>query len=90
MKDRTKIENHINELVSLFQKLIDLGEEASEQWKIGMLFASLPNTYSTLITALEARNESELTWSLAYTKLMDEDQRRKDVEESDENTREKV
>lgn len=90
MKDKTKIEDHINELVSLFQKLSDLGGEASEQWKIGMLFASLPNTYSTLITALEARNGSELTWSLAYTKLMDEDQRRKYAEESDDDTREKV
>lgn len=46
-----------------------------------MLFASLPKKYSTLVTALEARNESELTWSLAFTKLLDEEQRNQNDEE---------
>lgn len=81
MKTGTKLEDHIDELVSLFQKLCDLGEDSTEQWKIGMLFASLPKKYSTLVTALEARNESELTWSLAFTKLLDEEQRNQNDEE---------
>lgn len=81
MKDTSKMEDHINELVSLFQKLSDLGEQATDQWKIGMLFASLPKKYSTLITALEARNESDLTWSLAFTKILDEHQRQTEGDE---------
>lgn len=75
MNPDTKIEDHINEMDGYFQQLCDLGEEASELWKVGMLFASLPKEYTTLITALEARNESEITWSLVYSKLIDEYQR---------------
>lgn len=61
MNPDTKIEDHINQMDGYFQQLRDLGEDASELWKVGMLFASLPKEYATLITALEARNESEIT-----------------------------
>lgn len=75
MKSDSKMEDHINETECYFQQLSDLGEDASDQWKVGMLFASLPKEYLKLITALEARNDACLTWSLAYTKLLDEYQR---------------
>lgn len=74
-KQGDKMEQHVDLLTELFQRLSDLGEESSDSWKIGMLFASLPKDYSTLVTALEARNESDLTWSLVLTKLFDEYQR---------------
>ena len=32
-----------------------------EKWNIAMLFSSLPNSYSNLITALESRREEQLT-----------------------------
>lgn len=88
MKNGDKIEQHIDLMTELFQRLEDLGEEASEMWKIGMLFASLPKSYATLVTALEARNESDLTWSLVQTKLYDEYQRQ--VEDTEFNIDDQV
>lgn len=54
MKESSTMEEHLNEMMNLFQKSNDLGAPADEEWKIGMIFTSLPATYSTLITALEA------------------------------------
>lgn len=80
MKESDNIEKHLNEFTSLFQKLSDLGATADPEWKIGMFFSSLPSSYSTLITALEARKSEELTWSLIHTKVLDESIRRKQDE----------
>lgn len=76
------MENHINQLDSYFQHLSELGDEPDELWKIGLLFASLPKEYATLITALEGRNEKDLTWNMVYSKLMDEHQRQ--IQNADE------
>lgn len=83
MKDDGNMENHINELSSLFQRLLDLGDtQLSDEWKVGFLLASLPQNYSTLVTALEVRPSKDLTWSLVHAKLMDEYQRQKDLSDS--------
>lgn len=84
MKENDDVENHLNEFVSLIQKLTDLGAETDDEWKIGMLFSSLPPSYSTLGTALEARKSDELTWSLIHSKIIDESIRRKRLNEQDE------
>lgn len=91
MNESDNMENHLNNLINLFQKLEDLGDIPNEQWKIGIVFASLPQSYSTLVTALEARNEEDLTWSIVYTKLLDEFQRQNEQEEKHlKTTEEKV
>lgn len=90
MKEKDNIEKHINEFIGLFQKLSDLGATADLEWKIGMFFSSLPSSYSTLITALEARRSDELTWSLVQSKVMDEAIRQKDVVNKEEYNGEKV
>lgn len=82
MKESDKIENHLNEMVGLFQKLEDLGQESDEQWKIGMVFASLPPSYSTLVTALEARKDEDLTWALVQSKIIDEDLRQQEIRQT--------
>lgn len=83
MKDDGNIEEHINELSCLLQRLLDIGDtQLSEQWKVGLLLASLPENYGTLVTALEVRPENYLTWSLVHAKLLDQYQRQKDVEQS--------
>lgn len=63
MQESDNMEDHLNKLSVLFQQLDDLGDESTEQWKIGMVFASLPSSYSTLVTEIEARPESDLKWS---------------------------
>lgn len=77
MEEGGDMQRHINTLVELFQKLLNLGANANDEWKIGMLFASLPSSYSTLVTALKARNQADLTWGLVTSKLLDERRRQK-------------
>lgn len=83
MKDNTTMEDHLNEILNLFQKLSDLGADADEEWKIGMIFTSLPTSYSTLITALEARDQKDLTVSLVQSKLLDEYSRQQEQQNYD-------
>ncbi|XP_018402095.1 PREDICTED: uncharacterized protein LOC108779224 [Cyphomyrmex costatus] len=72
------MEKHICELTDLFQKLVDLSQEQlSEKWTVAMILSSLPRSYDTLVTALEAKPEADLTISLVKSKLIDEYSRRK-------------
>src|SRR5580765_7892186 len=48
---------------------------------IALLLCSLPESYNTLITALETRSENELTIELVKGKLLDEDRRRKNAKD---------
>lgn len=77
MAENGNAETHINEMSNLFQKLVDIGEkEISESWNVAMLLSSLPRTYDTLITALEAREEGDLTFGFVQQKVLGEYQRR--------------
>lgn len=59
--------------------LATLGEVLKDKLIIAMLLSSLSDSYSTLVTALETRSEDELTLQLVKGKLIDEDNKRKDV-----------
>jgi hypothetical protein len=74
--EMTTMEDHINGMSDVFQKLSDIGEELSESWSIAFLLCSLPESYDTIIMTLEARADDELTMSLVETKLVDEWRRR--------------
>lgn len=69
MGDNGDIEAHLAELTNWFQKLSDLGDKLVDSWKIAMILSSLPESYDGLVTALEARNEEDLTLSLVLSKL---------------------
>lgn len=84
LKKGDKIEEHLNELVSMFQKLQNLGAVIDEHWKIGMVLASLPSSYAPLVTALEARNEIDLSFNLIQMKILDEFQRQRENSDDDE------
>lgn len=61
----------INHIQDLFVKLRDIGEETlSKKWNVAMLLSSLPRSYDALITALETRSESDLTFAMAQQKLI--------------------
>ncbi|XP_055306841.1 uncharacterized protein LOC129571100, partial [Sitodiplosis mosellana] len=77
------IENHMSQLISLFQKLENLGAATDEQWKIGMILASLPNIFAPLVTALEAREEQDLPMNLVQMEILDEYQRQQESIDDD-------
>lgn len=58
------MEEHVNKMLTLVEKLTALGEELKDHMIVAMLLSSLPESYSTLITALESRPEAELTLDL--------------------------
>lgn len=54
--DDDNIEDHVNRLNELFQKLFALGEDLKPDFLMSATFlGSLPSSYDSLITALEAR-----------------------------------
>lgn len=76
LNEGENVEQHIAEITDLFQKLVDLGDEIRDGWKVSMLFTSLPTSYDPLITALESRAEEDITFSMAQQKLVAEYKRR--------------
>lgn len=78
MEEGGDMEEHIDQLTGLFQKLVALGEtELSDNWTVAMILSSLPPSYNTLVTALETRPEADLTLSLVQSKLIGEHRQRK-------------
>ncbi|KAK2579077.1 hypothetical protein KPH14_010926 [Odynerus spinipes] len=73
------MEEHINCMQVMVDKLTALGETLNEKMFIAMLLCSLPDSYNTLITALESRSEEDLTLSMIKGKLIDEYNRRKNA-----------
>lgn len=68
------MEAHVSKLAELFEKLNNLQPEKilDDQWLVAILFSSLPEEYETLVTALEARPEEDLTLDMVKGKLIDE------------------
>lgn len=84
LKDDQDPQIHIQKMTNTLQKLVDLGEpDLTERWKIAILLSSLPESYHVLVTALEARNQKDLTFSLIQTKVIDEHTRRNTRKESE-------
>lgn len=77
LEENGDVQKHINKLTDLFQKLRDINEnELSESWEVAMLLSSLSTEYDTLITALEARKEKDLTFAFVQEKILAEYERR--------------
>ena len=53
-----------------------IGEAVSEVHKVAVLLRSVQDSYSTLVTALLARGDDELTLVFVKQALLDEEQRR--------------
>lgn len=86
MTDDKSIEEHIEEIAEYLQKLSDLEVVGFENdtVQVSILLSSLPESYNTMITALEVRPKSELTWSIVTSKLIEEYNRRRNNSESTE------
>ena len=76
MKKGTQIQDHLRKLNELADQLAAIGEEISEIHKVAPLLRSVQESYSTLVTALLARGDDELTLVFIKQALLDEEQRR--------------
>ena len=55
MKEGASIEEHLKHMKELVDRLAAIGAPISEEDQVVTLLGSLPRSYSTLVTALEAR-----------------------------------
>jgi hypothetical protein len=73
---RMKLQSHqsmqefINATLLLVEQLRGVGEEITDQQVATLLLCGLPDEYETLITALEAREEDDLTLEYVKSKLV--------------------
>src|SRR6218665_2951941 len=65
------MENHLAEMQNLIDQLASLGEPLAEHLSVALFLSSLPDSYGTLITALETRPEEDLTTELVKGKLLE-------------------
>lgn len=77
MREDASIEQHIRYMKELTDKLAAVNSSISEEDQVVTLLGSLPSSYATLVTALEARFEN-LTLSYVQQALLSEEQRRKE------------
>ena len=71
------MQEQVDTMLNLVHKLAELGEILKDNMVVAMLLVSLPDSYSTLVTALESRPENDLTLEFVKGKLIDEYERRK-------------
>ena len=76
MKRGSTIHDHLRKIDELSDQLTALGETVSELNKVAILLKSVQEVYPTLVTALLARGDSELTFMFTKQALLDEEQRR--------------
>ena len=62
MRDGTSIEKHLKSMKELTDKLAAIGAAVEEEDQVVTLLGSLPKNYSTLVTALEARDNISLDY----------------------------
>ena len=57
LKDGDLVQEHAKAMTELFNELSVIGDEVTEEDRVVYLLASLPDSYNTLVTALEANVE---------------------------------
>jgi len=73
------MESHLAQMEDLIDQLSSLGEKLAEHLTVALFLSSLPDSYGTLITALETRDEADLTTELVKNKLIEEFKRRNET-----------
>ena len=77
LKEKDSVHDHIKAMTEIFNELSVIGVEMSEEDRVVHLLASLPDSYSTLVTALEARPEVP-KMDTVIEKLVYEEQKSRD------------
>ena len=57
LKDGEPVQGHIKAMMELFNELAIVGDVIQDEDRVIYLLASLPDSFSTLVTALEANKE---------------------------------
>ena len=74
MKESTTIETHLKQMKELSDQLAAIGTPIMEEDQVVTLLGSLPKSFSTLVTALEARVDEGLSLKYVQQVLVNEEQ----------------
>lgn len=83
LKDEESVQEHVKEMTEVFEALAVTGDPVSEEDRVVHLLASLPDSFSMLVTALEA-NESVPKMENVTERLLHEERKRKEKEAVDD------
>ena len=79
MKEGTSVEAHIKQMKEITDKLASVGAPISEEDQVVTLLGSLPSSYATLVTALEARVD-DLSLEFVQQSLIHEERKQRSDE----------
>lgn len=79
LSESGNMEEHLDAMLDVVNRLSGLGEDLKENLVVALLLCSLPESYETLIMALETRPDADLTLELVKGKLVDEYRRRQET-----------
>lgn len=80
MNDNGNMEDHVNIMMDVVNQLEALGEKLKDDLVVALLLCSLPDSYDTLITALESRADADITLDMVKAKVVSEYKRRSESE----------
>lgn len=75
MTESTSVESHLKHMKELADKLATLGAPVGEDDQVATLLGSLPQSYATLVTALETRSDQGLTLGFVQRALLNEEEK---------------
>ena len=75
MKEGTTIECHLKQMKELSDQLAAIGAPITEEDQVVTLLGNLPRSFSTLVTALEARVDEGLSLKYVQQALVNEEQK---------------
>ena len=84
MKEGDSITTHINNIITMANRLKAVGQELTDQDIVTSLLISLPKSFDALTDALEMLNEDELTLEFVKGKLLNREQKQNEQKETDE------
>lgn len=78
------MEDHLSKLMEYYDELCEIGHVVDEQQFVSIVLTSVGEDYDNLVTALDCRNEDELTLDMVRCKLLDEYDRKAKTENKEE------
>ena len=83
LKDGESVQDHIKSIMELFNELAIVGDAIDEEDRVVYLLASLPDSFNTLVTALEA-NEDVPKMEIVTERLLHAERKQREKTSSDE------
>ena len=75
MTETTSVECHLKHMKEIADKLAALGAPVGEEDQVATLLGSLPQSYATLVTALETRSDQGLSLGFVQRAILNEEEK---------------